>query len=203
MYINIHVQFVFDIFLVLLYKIIDILQCCECKNYVCSDCAHGIAERPRDLIRCPFCDKQPFVLDDVMEKDLVRKYMETQRNEKSATNEESRSISKENNSEKFNNRIRMNSEIIATEPRNKKAGYWNSRYEALVLGKNYAIDNGIKQYYRSVTEHDNNIELSCRSDCECKKSTIKRSQFNFETDKFSLEFSYCEETPRDIKISLE
>jgi len=56
------------------------LECAKCKNYVCRFCADDIGGRPVQTwgpARCPFCDSSPYIVNDVDENEIPKKYTDT------------------------------------------------------------------------------------------------------------------------------
>lgn len=51
------------------------MECFECKNYICIFCAEEIGQR--SSVRCPFCSKEPFKVVDVVDNKPVKLYTDT------------------------------------------------------------------------------------------------------------------------------
>jgi len=138
------------------------LECIECKNYVCRFCVEDIIGKPYENIRCPFCDKQPFILSDVCESEQVKRYTDTPYSSaasgfKFAPKNNILKPAKDENIEpqpsnplstNENNNTKIPELFCSTAPEFfNNVSHKNADSESVILGRNYLLKDG-KKYYR-------------------------------------------------------
>ena len=105
----------------------NMLNCSNCKNYICRFCGDEIGEKPIEMIKCPFCAVNPFILTDVDSDNPIRKYTDSYYSVPESNNKRP-NRQNINNSKNCQNEVKKNTNKIPKCNKNTRVSKSSQRY---------------------------------------------------------------------------